>query len=116
MNDSQKRLLLFFSLCIPLRFFLTYIAKVLPGQYLRYMGLLFLVPVINWSYSYLTWSTKSLGAFGGPVWWNKLRPIHAGLFLIFALLAINKNKNAYIALLIDTIFGLFSFLLYHHFL
>ena len=113
MNDFQKRFLLFIGLCVPSRFILMYIAKILPTKYLRYMGFLLLGPVIGWSHSYFTWSTKSLGAFGGPVWWNKMRPIHAGFYFIFSLLAINKNKNAYLVLLLDTLIGIIAFIKYY---
>lgn len=40
-------------------------------------------------------------------------PIHALLYLLFSYNAIQGNKNAWIYLLIDVLFGLTSFLLYH---
>ena len=66
-------------------------------------------------YIYLTGSRKT-GAEtqGAKIWWNDLRSIHSLLYFIFAYLAINGNKNAFKALLIDVIIGLFSFIVFHH--
>ena len=47
--------------------------------------------------------------FGDKIWWNNLRPIHSIIYAIFAYMAITKNKNSWIVLLIDAIFGLGSF-------
>ena len=117
MNDLQKRILLFLGLCIPSRFLLAYIAKVLPLQYLPLMGILLLGPVIGWIYIYITNSRNSgLETFGAPIWWNYMRPIHAFLYFICALLAFNKNPRAYMLIIIDTIIGLLSFLKYHKFI
>ena len=52
------------------------------------------------------------GAFSGNIWWSDLRPIHGCIYLLFALLAIKKNKNAWIVLLADAMVGLSAFLLY----
>ena len=51
--------------------------------------------------------------FGDEIWWKNLRPVHTILWLFFAYLAITKNKLAWIVLLIDTLLGLSSFLLFH---
>jgi len=45
-----------------------------------------------------------------------LRPIHALLYLLFSYNAIIGNKDAWIYLFIDALFGLTSFLIYHLFL
>ena len=52
--------------------------------------------------------------FGDKIWWNNLRPIHAFNYLIFAYLAFTQNKNSYVPLTIDVIFGTVAFLLYHY--
>ena len=51
---------------------------------------------------------------GDKIWWDKLRPIHSMLMIIFAYLAINKSNNAWIILLIDVLFGLSNFLIFHY--
>ena len=90
-----------------------YTAKIMPVKYLPYTGYLALLPVICFIYIYLTESRKN-GVFGGNIWWNNLRPIHSLFYALFAYNAIKKNTRAWIYLLVDVIFGLLSFLIYHY--
>jgi hypothetical protein len=53
--------------------------------------------------------------FGDKIWWNDLRPIHGSLYFLFAYSAIMGNSNAYQFLLVDVLFGLTRFLLFHYF-
>ena len=115
MNDMQKRFALFLFGCIGMRSLFVYIAKSINVQYLPYLGYLALLPAIGFSYIFLT-GTRQTGAevFGSKIWWNKLRPIHAILYFLFAFSAIKKIQYSWIFLLIDVIFGLISFLTYHY--
>jgi len=114
MNTIQKRFTLFLIGCIGLRSFLVYIAKTVNLKYLQIFGYLAIIPAIGFSYIFLTGSRKTgLKVFGNKIWWNNLRPIHAILYALFAYNAINKNRKAWIYLLIDVIIGLISFLVYH---
>ena len=117
MNTTHKRILLFLIGCIGTRLLFVYAAKNASLQMLKYMGYLALIPAIGFSYIYLTGSRQT-GAevFGEKIWWNNLRPVHGFLYILFAYNAINGNKNAWIYLLIDVLFGLFSFLDYHLYL
>jgi hypothetical protein len=114
MNTLQKRFVLFLVGCIGTRLLLVYIAKNINIKFLKYMGYLLLLPAFGFIYIYLTGIRKT-GAevFGDKIWWNNLRPIHALFYLLFSYNAINGNKNAWIYLLIDVLFGLTSFLTYH---
>lgn len=114
MNTIQKRFLLFLVGCIGSRLLLVYVAKNSSIQFLKYMGYLALLPAIGFTYIYVTGSRKT-GAevFGDKIWWNNLRPIHALLYFSFAYNAIHGNKEAWIYLLVDVLFGLASFLTYH---
>ena len=114
MNNLQKRFILFLVGCIGTRSLLVYLAKNASKQILFYMGLLALVPASGFMYFYLS-GTRKTGAevFGGKIWWNNLRPIHALLYTMFACNAILGNSNAYMYLLVDVTFGLISFLSYH---
>ena len=115
MNELQKRILLFLFGCIGVRFLFVIIAKTINTNYLKYLGYLALLPAIGFMYIYLTDSRKSgPETFGDKIWWNNLRPIHAILYLLFAYNAIIGNKQAWIYLLIDVVFGLISFLVYHY--
>ena len=115
MNTIQKRFLLFLIGCIGTRTLFVYAAKNVDTTYLRYMGYLALLPAIGFFYIYFTGSRQT-GAevFGSKIWWNDLRPIHGLLYLLFAYNAINRNRDAWIYLLIDVTFGLVSFLTFHY--
>ena len=110
-----KRVLLFLIGCIGLRTFIVYLAKT-QLKYLRVMGYLALLPAIGFFYIYFTGSRQT-GAevFGDKIWWNNLRPIHGTLYLLFAYNAIIGNANAYLYLLVDVLFGLTSFLVFHYY-
>jgi len=115
MNTIQKRFLLFLIGCIGSRSLLVYLAKTTNKTFLMYMGLIALIPAIGFFYLFLTGSRKT-GAevFGDKIWWNDLRPIHGIFYSLFAYNAIIGNKNAWIYLLVDVLFGLISFLIFHY--
>jgi len=115
MNDIQKRILLFLIGCIGVRSLFVIIAKNISSKYLPILGYLALLPAIGFTYIFITGSRQT-GAevFGKKIWWNKLRPIHALLYGLFAYNAITGNKGAWVYLLIDVVIGLLSFLIYHY--
>ena len=115
MNDIQKRFLLFLIGCIGIRSLFVIIAKNVSINYLPILGYLALLPAIGFIYIFVTGSRKT-GAevFGEKIWWNNLRPLHALLYGLFAYNAIIRNSNAWMYLLIDVIFGLVSFLIFHY--
>mgnify|MGYP006137307829 FL=1 len=115
MKDIQKRFLLFLLLCLPIRIIFVLVAKTINKKYLPYGGYIGLIISIGFAYIYIFNKRKTGNeTFGKKIWWNNLRPIHSLLYLIFAYLAINKKKTAYIPLLFDVIIGLISFLIYHY--
>ena len=115
MNHLQKRFLMFLIGCIGVRSLFVIIAKYVNTQYLKYLGYLALLPAIGFIYIYLTGSRKTgPETFGEKIWWNNLRPIHSMLYFLFAYNAINGNKQAWIYLLVDVLFGLISFLIHHY--
>jgi hypothetical protein len=101
--------------CIGTRSLFVIIAKNINAKYLKYLGYLALLPAIGFMYIYLTGARKT-GAevFGEKIWWNNLRPIHSILYFLFAYNAIIGNKQSWIFLLVDVLFGLISFLVYHY--
>ena len=115
LTNLQKRLLLFLIGCIGTRTLFVVIAKNLSGDYLRYAGFLALLPALGFIYIFLT-GARQTGpeTMGTPIWWNNLRPIHAGLYLLFAYNAIKGVQSAWVYLLIDVIFGLVSFTAHHY--
>ena len=116
MNTIQKRFLLFLFGCIGTRSLFVYLAKIANTTYLKYLGYLALLPAIGFFYIYFTDSRKTGGeVFGDKIWWNDLRPVHGILYTLFAYNAIIGNKSAWIYLLVDVIFGLASFLVFHYY-
>jgi hypothetical protein len=115
MTNLQKRMLMFLIGCIGVRSLFVVIAKYINKNYLKYLGYLALLPAIGFIYIYLTGSRKTgPETMGEKIWWNDLRPIHSILYFLFAYNAIIGNKQAWIYLLADVLFGLISFLIHHY--
>lgn len=101
---NRKRLFMFG--CVPIRLFLIYIAKKASMTQLRLLSIpAFLISI---GFIYQQKKGEKNGYFGGPVWWH--HSIHALLWMIFAVLAFRKIQSAYIALVIDLIVGVISFI------
>ncbi len=115
MNNITKRFLLFLIGCMGTRTFFVYLAKNINIEYLPYMGYVAIIIAIGFMYLFITGSRKTgREVLGDKIWWDKLRPVHAIMFTMFGYLAITKSNNAWIVLLIDVLFGLFSFLFFHY--
>lgn len=115
MNNINKRFILFLFGCIIIRFLFVIIAKGINKIYLPYLGLISLVPALGFIIIYLgNYRKTGNEVFGDNIWWNNLRPVHACLYILFALLALKKNEYAWTPLLLDVLIGLFSFLIYHY--
>jgi hypothetical protein len=115
MNNIQKRFLLFLLGCIPTRLAIMYLAKIISLDYLPILGYIALIPALGFIYLFVSGTRKSgPETFGDKIWWNNLRPIHAIFYLLFAYNAVNKIRSAWLYLMYDVIFGLFSFLIFHY--
>ena len=115
MANIKQRVLLFLILCMGVRSLFVIIAKYINTKYLKYLGYLALLLAIGFMYIYLSGTKETdLGAFGGVVWWNNLRPIHSILYLLFAYNAIIGNTSAWVYLLVDVVFGFLSFVIYYY--
>jgi len=115
MNSIQKRFIAFIFGCILTRGLFVLIALKTPKKYLPYLGMLAIIPAIGFFTIYMGGYRKTgMEVFGKKIWWNNLRPIHAILYSIFSYLAIMKNNNSYIPLLMDVIIGLVSFIFHHY--
>lgn len=115
MNTTQKRFLLFLFGCIGTRLAFALFAKNVQLAILPYLGFIALIPVIGWAYIIFIGS-RDTGAevFGERIWWKSLRPVHMILWAVFAIMALSKNKDAWLVLLGDTALGLISFLVHHY--
>ena len=114
-NTIQKRFLLFLIGCIGTRTAMALFAKYASMTMLPILGYLALLPAIGFMLIYLTGIRKTGGeVFGERIWWNNLRPLHSLLYFIFAYMAINKNRNAWLVLMTDVAIGLVSFIGHHY--
>ena len=78
MNNIQKRFLLFLIGCIGLRSLFVVIAKNIDIKLLPYLGYLALLPALGFIFIFTTGSRRTgKEVFGGKIWWNNLRPVHA---------------------------------------
>jgi hypothetical protein len=102
--DERSRDVLFFTACVPARFLAYRLARdasindrenvkvfgrVAAGAASLYWAIMSELPLKN-----------ETGFFGGPVWWDSARPIHAGLYSYYAF------TGDYRSLFVDIIFGL----------
>ena len=109
------RFLLFIIGCIGSRLALTTISAFASGWFLILLGILALGPVIGWFYIiFIGKRDTGLEVLGDKIWWQNLRPIHMLLWAFFSYLAISGNRNAWLVLLIDTLFGLGAFIVFHY--
>lgn len=111
MDTFYKRALLFLIGCIGTRSMLVYIAKTYPSPVLGWLALL---PAAGFLYFFIS-GTRQTGpeVFGDRIWWNALRPVHAILYISFAVAAILGVEYAWVFLLVDVVLGLASFLIHH---
>jgi len=115
MNDIQKRFIMFIFGCIVARVSLVFLAKNVSPKYLQLLGFLCLLPALGFLIIYLGDLRKTgVEVNGSEIWWNELRPVHAVMYLLFAIYAIKKKDFAWIILLLDVCIGVIAFIMYHY--
>ena len=104
--------------CIPTRVFIIYLTYLIINKYNKnnnynlFLTLLLIIIGISFIYLYLTNSRLNAFEAGGKTYWANYRIIHGFLYIVAGAMAYNKNKNAYIPLIIDLIMGILIFLNY----
>ena len=92
MNTIQKRFILFLIGCIGTRSLLVYVAKTINPNFLPYMGILAFCIAAGFLYFYFSGTrTRGIEVFNGKIWWNDLRIVHAALYMIFGVYALQKK-------------------------
>ncbi len=103
---NVARMLLFVVGCLGTRLGLVYVAKTISLEHLRYMGYIALLPAIGFFLIYWNgWRKTGAEVFGEQIWWNRLRPLHGALWLLFSGLAILGWPQAWKVLLADVLLG-----------
>lgn len=105
-HTQRKRALLFLLGCIPVRLLVCYMSAT-RVELLPALGALALLPALGFAILY-AFDLRKTGpeVFGGAIWWNSLRPLHALLWGTFAVLALRHSPHAWKVLLADTLLGL----------
>jgi len=98
----------FWFKCVPARLVIALLIYALPVRWLPLAGFLSLFGVIGLTYRTITFTQAQHGAFNQPVTWNAARPFHALGWLVFAILAMQKNTGAKIIPFLDVAFGILA--------
>jgi len=113
MEPTSKRFLMFLVGCMGTRYYLTYRAKASP-QYLPLLGKAAIVAAIGISVIHFMGLRKTgPETMGEPIWWDKIRPVHAVLWAIFGYMAMKSHPDSWKVLFVDTTFGLIAWAMHH---
>ena len=103
-------IILYFSICVFVRLSLAISSKNLSFKKFPYL-LLITIPIsLGFFYQFFRKNRRMIGAFNNKVWWHHLRIIHAINYLLFSILYILNNNNAWLFLLADVLIGVFFFI------
>ena len=103
----MKQIIVFILGCLTVRTALAIVIRYLPQNILRYVaGPVLLLPAIGFAVIYVGGLRKT-GAetMGKPLWWNHMRPIHAALYFMAAILAMGGSRRASLPLAADVVVG-----------
>ena len=100
----SQRILLFYLLCIPIRFLFVYLAYKSYAKY-AFVAMTTIIGIGFWTIYVKGWRKTGIETGGQPIWWNDLRPIHGSLYLLYSILTMSGVKNAWIVLLVDVLIG-----------
>jgi phosphatidylglycerophosphate synthase len=110
MLSKNNSINLFLLGCIPIRIIIALIPLYIDKKWLFYYSFILLSISVSFLYLYFTNSRENAFEAGGKTWWAKYRIIHGLFYLIAAFYAYFQNRNAWIPLAMDVIFGLILFI------
>lgn len=102
--DAKSRKLMFFIGCIPLRFFLVWLASYTASPWFSLVIGIMGVGMIIRAILRDTGKVPMKGFGGGDVYWNSY--VHGVLYLLFAALHYRHVRYAWTVLLFDVLIGL----------
>ena len=96
-----------FILCLAIRSVLVYVASILKEDELIWIAIpTLLIGVSFWIIYLFRLRMKAMEAGGKEkTFWHHVRPIHGTLYIVFAILAFRKKREAWIVLAIDVMLG-----------
>tara|TARA_B100000989_G_C19491824_1_gene450171 strand:+ start:308 stop:649 length:342 start_codon:yes stop_codon:yes gene_type:complete len=101
--------------CIGIRLLLSFLVKISPVNYLPFYSVITFLQGLAFIFIYLFNLRKYGMEAGGKIWWNKLRPVHGVMYLLFSIYSYKKEVFAWKILFVDAVLGLI-FWLNHHYL
>ena len=117
MDPNRRRKLLFFSVCLPVRFLIAALGIVL----VQYHDALY---ILSSAYCLVTaavfgvhtglWacSVERLGGFGGAIWWHRVRILHTILWATAGVVFAVRGPGGWL-LLADAVLGLTVGVVHH---
>lgn len=112
MNKYVLRFVLFYVLCVGVRASLALLTKRASSEALQtWFAPLFAAIAVGFAiiYAFGLRDNGSETFDNHGIWWNNLRPIHAGLFAIASMYAIRgETRYAYVPLTVDVLIGLLA--------
>ena len=111
MLSISQRILLFLLVCIPIRSLAVFIAYKYKNKLItKILAFVYLIIGINMMFMFVFNLRQNATEGGGDTWWNNIRPLHSGLYIMFAIFVFVKKDYSYMFLLGDVILGLSAFL------
>jgi hypothetical protein len=105
-KDTKALTRKFWLGCVPARLVMALVLYFVPLSWLPFFGVAALFGVAGLLYRTFTYDRQQVGVFKQPVTWNAARPVHALIWLVFAILAISRNSCARIVPFIDVLAGI----------
>ena len=99
----------YIGLCLLTRYIIAISVKYISIKYLPLLSLVGLIISFIFFRNYLNHKDGEKGFLGRKVWWNDYRLIHGFNYGAFSILALYKNKYAWLILFADVILGTFFF-------
>lgn len=109
---------LFFYACIPTRILFAVLVRYLHSYYLPFVAFICLAIAVGFLVIYV-FKLRDTGieTGGKPIWWNHIRPVHAGLYLLVSYHLFNGDaRSASNVLMLDVLFGALSSLIFYNYI
>ncbi len=106
----------FLVACIPVRLIISVLPLYLQEGWLVYLGGITLLISLSFIYLYFTNGRMNAIEAGGKTWWSEYRIIHGMLYLTASIYLLQKKREGWIPLIMDTVLGIILFVNKHKFL